>query len=126
MVKRKSKGSNAERELIHLFWKNKWAAMRAASTKHPCPDIIAGNNLRRYAIECKVTKDIRQYFTKNEIKELKEFANLFGAIPLIAIKFNNVNWFFFGLEDLRETEQNYVVSLKEANTKGLLFKDIIQ
>jgi Holliday junction resolvase - archaeal type len=43
---RKSKGSKAERDLIHLFWSKGFAAMRAAgsgSSQHPSPDILAGD-----------------------------------------------------------------------------------
>ena len=51
---RKSKGSKAERELISMFWKKGFAAMRAAgsgSTHHPSPDIVAGNGKYFFAIE---------------------------------------------------------------------------
>ena len=60
-MSRKSKGINAERELIHLFWKtNSWTAVRIAgsgSSKYPCPDILAANISRKIAIEAKSTKD---------------------------------------------------------------------
>lgn len=43
----KSKGINAEREIIHLFWSMPgWTACRVAgsgSMKYPSPDVIAGN-----------------------------------------------------------------------------------
>ena len=70
----KRKGSNAERELAHMFHNNKWGALRAAgsgSTTLPAPDILAGNGKRYLAIECKSTKDNRKYFPKEEIDQLK-------------------------------------------------------
>jgi len=74
VINKKAKGTNAERDLIHLFWKNGWAAMRTAgsgSMKYPLPDVLAGNSVRKIAVECKVTSGSRQYLTKKEISELK-------------------------------------------------------
>ena len=64
----KSKGINGERELVHMFWNRGWACLRIAgsgSSKYPSPDILAGNKLRKLAIECKITKDQKKYFKKN-------------------------------------------------------------
>jgi len=125
----KSKGINAERELIHLFWNNGWSACRVAgsgSIKYPCPDVIAGNNIRKLAVECKVTKDIRQYLTKKEVQELAEFSRIFGAEPWIGVKFNNIDWYFLTLEDLKHTEEGHSVSLENAKRKGLLFLELIK
>ncbi|MBN1543996.1 Holliday junction resolvase [Candidatus Woesearchaeota archaeon] len=125
----KSKGINAERELIHLFWNNGWTACRVAgsgSTKYPSPDVIAGNNVRKLAIECKVTKDIRQYFTKKEIEELRLFAQMFGAEPWVGVKFNNVDWYFLTLEDLGNKGEGYSTSLANAKTKGFLFDELVK
>jgi Holliday junction resolvase len=128
-MSRKSKGINAERELIHLFWNNGWTACRVAgsgSIKYPCPDVIAGNNVRKLAIECKVTKDIRQYLTGKEVSELSEFSRLFGAEPWIGVKFNNVDWYFLTLEDLKNTEEGHSISLENAKRKGFLFQELIK
>ncbi len=111
-MSRKSKGINAERDLIHKFWKEKWAAVRIAgsgSSRYPSPDILAGNNLRKLAIECKASKEKHRYLTKDEIYELKEFSRLFGAEPWIAIKFDKEVWYFLTLDDLKETEKNYSI-----------------
>ena len=61
----KSRGSNAERDLIHKFWGEGWAALRAAgsgSSQFPAPDIIASNNVRKLAIEVKLTTELKKYF----------------------------------------------------------------
>lgn len=131
----KSKGTAAERELFHLFWKQQWAVVRAAgsgSTKMPCPDLIAGNVNRKLAIECKVTKSVKQYLTKQEVEELKQFAAWFGAEPWIAVKFNKTRnsgllpWYFLTPEDLEETEgSNYVISIPLARRKGLGFEEVV-
>ena len=70
-MSKKGKGINAERELIHAFWKEKnWTAIRVAGSgcsKYPAPDIVAGNLLRKLAIECKSSKTNIIYIPKEEI-----------------------------------------------------------
>ncbi|MFC1741214.1 Holliday junction resolvase Hjc [Nanoarchaeota archaeon] len=125
----KSKGIGAERELIHLFWNNGWSACRVAgsgSTKYPAPDVIAGNNVRKVAIECKATRDIRQHFSRKEIEELKEFSGLFGAEPWVGVRFDRLKWYFVTMDDLNENEGGYSISLQNAKLKGFLFEELIQ
>ncbi|MBW2981927.1 Holliday junction resolvase [Candidatus Woesearchaeota archaeon] len=127
-MSRKSIGINAERELIHLFWSNGWSAVRVAgsgSSHYPSCDIIASNAVRKLAIESKVTKDKGKYFSKEEIGQLREFSEKFGAESWIGIKFKNLNWFFISLEDLEIVGKNYVVSVELAKNKGLLFNQLI-
>ncbi len=124
----KSKGINAERELIHLFWKEGWAACRtpgSGSIKYPCPDVIAGNNLRKLAIECKNIRADCYYFPKEEISQLQTFAKLFNAEPWVGVKFGRHGWFFSSVEDLESTSNSRVFNLKLAKMKGLLFKELI-
>jgi len=123
----KAKGSDAERELIHFFWQNSWAAIRVAgsgSMKYPSPDILASNNKRKLAVECKATKGQHQYLTKNEISELQKFCSLFGAEPWVGVKFST-EWFFMSLDDMKETSKNFVVSRQLAKQKGLTFNEFI-
>ncbi len=124
----KSRGANAERELIHRFWEHGWAALRAAgsgSSRYPSPDIIASNNVRKLAIECKLTTDGKKYFPKQEINELKYFAEKFGAEPWVAVKFFREEWFFFTLDDARETEASFVVTREQARSRGITFGELI-
>jgi len=125
----KSKGSSAERELIHKFWANGWAAFRAAgsgSTRYPCPDIIAGNSLRKLAIEAKFINDDRKYFDKKEIGELRQFSHIFGCEAWVAVKFQYKGWHFFSVEDLNETNAGYSISLKDSELKGFDFEALIK
>lgn len=127
-MNKKSIGSNAERELIHLFWKNNVPAIRVAgsgSMKYPSPDIIAGNSLRKLVIECKKVKENKLYIPKIEVNLLVEFAQKFGAEPFIAVKFGK-EWYFLIIEDLRETTASYSINTEEVRYKGLLFEDIIK
>jgi holliday junction resolvase Hjr len=127
-MNKKAKGTNAERELIHQFFANKWVAIRSAGSgcmQNPSPDILAGNNLRRLAIECKAVNDTKKYFTGKEIEELVFFANSFGAEPWVAIRFDRVDWFFLNVEDLQKTSKSYFVDVKMAKDKGLSFGQLI-
>lgn len=126
---KKDKGIGAERELIHKFWStDNWVAHRIAgsgSSKYPSPDIIASNNVRKIAIECKTSREQRLYIGKREIEELNKFGQMFGAEPWVGIKFNRQNWFFLTPEELEEKEANFCVSLENAKAKGLLFEEMI-
>ena len=93
----KIKGSNAEREVVKKFWASGWGAARIAgsgSMHFPSPDVLAGNKIRRLAIEVKITKENKKYFPKEEIKQLQNFASYFGAEPWLAIKFSQQKWIF--------------------------------
>lgn len=125
----KSKGISAERSLFHEFWNRGWAAIRSAAsgaTKYPSPDILAGRGHRRLAIEVKVTKFSKQYLPKEEVFQLKEFADIFGAESWIAIKFPRTQWLMVTIEDLQHTRgKNYVLSLETAKFKGLSVDEVI-
>jgi len=127
-LNKKSKGTNAERDLIHRFNDNGWVAIRSAgsgSMQYPSPDILAGNNLRRLAIECKAVNDIKKYFTEKEITELVFFANKFGAEAWVAVRFDRIDWFFLTIEDLEKTDKSYYVDIRIAKNKGLSFEQVI-
>ena len=51
----KHKGSNAERELVAMFWETgKWSALRIAGSgrmNFPSPDVLAGDGSRVFAID---------------------------------------------------------------------------
>lgn len=125
----KSRGSNAERDLIKRFWEIGWAAMRAAgsgSQQYPAPDVIAGNNIRKLAIEVKLTTQTRKYFTRQEINELTYFAEKFGAEAWLAVKFFREPWYFFSIHDAKETTSSFVVTQEQAKSRGMTFEDLIE
>lgn len=125
----KGKGSAAERELIHMFWREDWAAFRAAgsgSTKYPCPDVIAGNAIRKLAIEVKSIAADAKYFPKVEIEALRLFSHRFGCEAWVGIRFSAGKWFFFSLEDLKETRLGYSIRVRDAELKGFTFSELIK
>lgn len=124
----KSKGINAERELIHMFWARGFAALRVAgsgSSKYPSTDLIVGNRDKKLAIECKVTKEQKKYIPNEDIEQLKTFSSLFGALPLVAVKFKGSDWFFLFLDDLGHKDKSYYIDLSIAKAKGFLFEELI-
>jgi|SRR3989344_4481383 len=126
----KSKGSRLERELIKKFYDTgDFIPLRAAgsgSTPLPCPDLLVGGKGRVLAIECKGGKGAR-YISKEQISELKEFSDKFGAEAWVGARFNNTEWLFLKIEDLKEskTGNNFVVDVNFAKEKGLRFDALI-
>lgn len=125
----KAKGTKAERELIDLFWQNGYAAVRAAgsgSTRHPCPDIIASDGIRKIAIECKSIKGLTKYLSNEDIKQLLDFSQAFGSESWIGIRFDVLKWYFLSVEDLDKTKGGYVISIEKARRIGMLFEELIK
>ena len=128
-MSRKSKGTNAERELVHLFQANGWSAVRIAgsgSSKYPSPDVLASNAIRRVAVECKTLGRDKKYFTEDDLGQLKEFSVKFGTESWIGMRFDNQPWYFLNLEDLEKTGKNWAISLELAQQKGLKFEELIE
>lgn len=124
----KAKGSKGERELIHFFNQNGWSAIRSAgsgSQRYPSPDILAGNAMRRVAIECKVTAETKKYLLNEELEQLRTFANKFGAEGWVGVKFPSEPWYFLMLEDIENTGKCWLVSLELAKRKGLRVEELL-
>src|SRR3989344_5577471 len=124
----KTKGANAERELLHMFWGKGLACLRSAgsgSMKYPGPDLLVGNLTRRMSIECKSSKINKIYLTNNDVSQLKEFSKVFDARPWFAVRFARKEWLFVSIEDLEKTPKGYAIGLKEAELKGLSFEELI-
>jgi Holliday junction resolvase len=128
MKNHKAKGSKGERELVKFFNENEFSCIRVAgsgSSKYPSPDILAGNAIRRLAIECKVTKDKKKYFQSQEIEQLRTFSNNFGAEAWVAVKFPDQDWYFLMLEDLDNTGKCWLASLEKAKIRGLTKEELL-
>lgn len=124
----KAKGSNAERELIQLFWGKGWASIRVAgsgSASYPCPDLLASNASRVLAIECKSSGKLSRNLQKGQVEDLIKFAKLFGAEPWIGARFNDMKWAFFTPDDLKKTNTGFSVSVRMVKGKGLTFEQLL-
>ena len=124
----KSKGSNAERELLHMFWDKGWATIRSAgsgSMKYPGPDLLVGNLVRRMSIECKSSKTDKIYLTEEDVNQLKNFSKIFDARPWFAVRFFRKGWLFVSIEDIEKTPKGYAIGEKSAELKGISFQELI-
>ncbi len=125
----KRKGTKAERELFHLFWESGWGCARIAgsgSTQKPSTDLIAGNANRLLAVECKSISKSAWYFAREDIEKLAIFAASFRAEPWIAVRFDNIGWYFVHLDNLKESKgDSFVISLDFAEKHGLNFDEMI-
>ena len=121
----KEKGSKAERELYEMFVSNGFRAVRIAGSgmmENTSGDLIAGKKgERKYCIEVKSSKTPVKYITKEQIEELMIFADIFGLVPVVALRFNREGWFFISPKELRDSGKNWVITLEEAKQKGLRF-----
>ncbi|HLC58869.1 MAG TPA: Holliday junction resolvase Hjc [Candidatus Nanoarchaeia archaeon] len=123
----KVKGSRTERELVQLFNKREdWAAIRVAGsglTKEPNPDVLAGSEKRKLAIECKSVKGTIRYLYQEDADQIIKFAEKFGAEAWFGIRFNNKGWFFLKPHQLEKTKNsNLSISLKLAEEIGIKFE----
>lgn len=121
----KIKGAEAERELVSMLWGSNWAAVRAAGSgvsRFYCPDVIASNGNKTIAFECKSTKHKYQYFDLQQISDLKEFAKVFKAEPLLAVKFST-EWKFFKIEDLAQNKSS--LGITADSPKAKIFSDVL-
>lgn len=124
------KGSAEERDLVHKLWDKNFAAMRApasgGATKKPLPDVIAGNGDKYLAIEVKTTTKDKIYVDFPQIDALKEFAQIFGAEPYLAIKFKYTKWLFLKPEIMERTKNNnYKIEKNYSLEHGLELDEII-
>ena len=125
----KAKGTKAERDLIKSLNESGWSAIRAAgsgSSKYPSPDILAGNAIRRLAIECKVTKEQKKYFQNAEIEQLLTFSRNFGAESWIGVKFPDQDWYFVMPEDMKDTGKCKLITLELAQRRGLSKEELLE
>lgn len=125
MPNNKSKGSKAERELFEIFVANGYRCVRVAGSgmmdNADC-DLIAGKKGgRKFAIEAKSSKSSIKYITKDQVSRFVVFSEIFGLVPVIALRFNRQGWFFIRPKDLRDSGKNFAIGLEEARVKGKRF-----
>lgn len=120
----KQKGSKAERELLDMFVKDNFRCVRVAGSgimENSDCDLIAGKPGKKYCIEVKSTKKTSKYITKEQMNNFMVFSEIFGLIPVIAVRFNRIGWFFLNPRDLEDSGKNWVVNMEKAREKGKRF-----
>lgn len=107
------KGSDYERELFKKLWDKGYAVMRSPTSgggrKEPQPDLLFSNGISVAGIECKSTQSEKVYLSKEEVRDLVEFCNRFGATPVIAVRWAYIGWTFHMPDDCRFTNKSVVV-----------------
>lgn len=128
-ISTKRKGTKAERELFHMFWESGWGCARVAgsgSTQRPSTDLVASDGNKVLALECKAIRNDRKYFSEKDLEQLLCFASSFGAEPWVAVRFDNIGWFFVHMEELAESKgKSFFVSLEFAQKNGKSFDELI-
>jgi Holliday junction resolvase len=124
------KGTAPERELVRMFWGAGFAASRTpasgSATKNPLPDVIAGNGKRYLSIEVKSSSKKRIYIKKDEIINLEEFSERFGAVPYIGVRFNEEKWAFLPPHKIPKTKEgNYRIDISFIRREGMDFDEFI-
>lgn len=126
----KSKGSNAERELVRIFTEHGWRALRVAGSgvndDSPCDIIAAKLGKKGYTIEAKSSKKDRIYITKKQIEDFVLYSHMIGLQAVIAVRFNYEGWIFLSPEQLEDTGNNWVVSKELAKSKGKRFSQFFE
>lgn len=123
------KGARTERELLSLLWSFGFPCIRVAGSglsSYPNPDLLAGKDGRVLAIECKSLKKGVLYLTEADIEQLTEFSSKFGAEPWIAVRFNNLGWYFINPKILKKKNKNFNISKNFAQHKGLTLKQLLR
>ena len=131
MANSNAKGNRRERELVNALDERGFAVMRApasgAATERELPDVLAGNGDAFYAIEAKSSSGDPIYLDNAEVYALVSvFAENFGAIPRIAVRFDREDWYFFHPDDVHQTDGgNYRVKKETALAEGADFDELV-
>jgi len=125
----KKRGSAAERELLHMFCNHGFSAIRVAgsgSMAEPSCDLLVGNGSLMAAVECKLTRKLRQYITKAQMDEFTEFSKNFGLTAYVAVKFVRKGWWFISPEQMDDTGKHFAISLEDIREKGQSFESLME
>ncbi len=121
----KAKGSKCERELFEMFVANGFRAVRVAGSgvmdNAECDLITGKKGEKKYAIEAKSSKTPVKYITKEQIEKFIVFSDIFGLVPVVALRFNREGWFFISPKQLRDAGNSWVITLEECRTSGRRF-----
>jgi Holliday junction resolvase len=124
---RKRLGSDAERELCHIFISNNFRVIRSAGsgtlTNSEC-DLIVASNKKAYCIESKSTRKGGVYIPKDRMIKFLKFAEDTNFTPIVALRFIRENWIFVKPEQFNSEGNTYGITLKKAKEEGLIFEKL--
>jgi len=119
------RGSQAERDLVRLFWRHGVGAVRVAgsgSTGLPSADVVAGGPAGLAVIEVKTTSSDRAYVPIGEIESLRRLSAALGASAWIVVKFKRHRrgvFFALPLEEVRTSGAGAQVTLELVERRGV-------
>ncbi len=122
--KNKAKGTRYENELYDLLVEGGYRCIRCAGSgtkEESNADIIAGKKGKKFAIEAKSSKKPVKYITKEQINNFMTFSEIFGLVPVIAVRFNRLGWFFLKPKHMEDAGKNWVINEEIARKKGKRF-----
>ncbi len=128
-MKNKTKGSNAERELLLMLFNNGFAVSRVAgsgSSTLPTPDIIGVKNRKVVAIECKTKKGEYLNIKDSQIQELVTWEKMSCCKAYVAWRVGKDKWFFIHISKLNKTNKAYSIKRKEILEKGLCYAEFVK
>ncbi|HDM92021.1 MAG TPA: Holliday junction resolvase [Candidatus Korarchaeota archaeon] len=126
------RGSQAERDLVRLFWNHGVGAVRVAgsgSTGLPSADIVAGGPGGLAVIEVKTTSSDRAYIPIGEIESLEKLSRALGATPWVIVKFKKLRrgvFYALPLSELTISSAGAQVTLDLAEKKGVRVEILAQ
>lgn len=112
------KGARSERELINFFYNINYSVIRSAGSgvNSLSPDIIVIKNKRGFAFECKAWDSSSLSIDKDRYQSLIDWENNTGMETYIAWRMNNKGWYFIKLEEMKETDKHFTVTMTKALT----------
>lgn len=122
-----SKGANAERELMRLFFEKGFSVVRIAgsgTSPLPAPDIIAIKKGRIVAVECKARKAKNLAISSAQMSEFLDWAEKAGSEALVGWKVPRKGWFFLKPGQLKSTGKFFTVSQRHAIENGVSFEEV--
>ena len=123
----KSKGGVYERELLRLFFESGFSGVRVAgsgASSIPSPDLVIGRDGRVLAFEVKSTVKDYVYISKSQLNNLLDFSRVFGAKPLVAVKFINRGWRFFEIPEISSKNTRFSFSDSSIFFENFLSKNL--
>ncbi|MFB6353296.1 MAG: Holliday junction resolvase Hjc [Halobacteriales archaeon] len=127
-----AKGDRRERELVNRLDELGFAVMRApasgSATSRELPDVLAGDGDAFYAIEVKASAGKPIYLDEKEVYDLVYFGRNFGAQPLVGVRFDREDWYFFDPrgDEVHVTDGgNYRVKKETALEQGTPIDELV-
>ena len=123
---RKRIGTDAERELCHIFMSHNYRVIRCAGSgtlnNSDC-DLIVANKKKNYCVEVKSTRKGGVYIPKDRVKELIIFAEDTNFEPVMALRFLREKWIFIHPNQLKDSGSTLSITLKRAKEEGKIFEE---